>query len=136
MKITWLKQTIAALFCITMLISCEYDYIEIAGPTPPLPPDTNDTTPVHQISFSLAVEPIFNEATCLNCHNGGLSLDLRPGNAYNSITDNDLVVPGDPSNSKIYTYPNPSTGTHGTKYQTQAQVDSLSLWIFQGAQNN
>lgn len=136
MNMKWLKQTIVALFCISMLISCEYDYIEIAGPKPPIPPDTNDTTPVHKISFSLAIEPIFTEATCVNCHGGGLPLVLTPGNAYNSITGLGLVVPGDPVNSIIYSYPNPSTGTHGTKYKTQAQVDSLSLWIFQGALNN
>jgi hypothetical protein len=136
MKFNPIKQALAALFIITMLISCEYDYIEVAGPTPPVPPDTNDTTPVHKVSFSQVIEPIFATATCTNCHNGGLPLVLTAGNAYNSIMGLGLAVPGDPAASKIYYYPNPVTGTHATKYQTQAQVDSLSLWIYQGALNN
>lgn len=136
MKINWIKQTFIALFLIMVMISCEYDYIEIAGPPPFIPPDTNDTTPVHKISFSMAITPIFANSNCLNCHSGGLPLNLTAANAYNSIMDNNAVVPFDPAASKIYTYPNPTSGTHGTKYSTSADADSIALWIYQGALNN
>lgn len=135
MKINWIKQAFIALFLILVMISCEYDYIEFAAPPPPLPPDTNDTN-VHYVSFANVIEPIFTTATCVNCHNGGLSLVLTPGNAYNSITGLGLVTPGDPASSKIYTYPHPVTGSHATKYQNNAQADSIYVWIYQGALNN
>jgi hypothetical protein len=136
MKFNPIKHALIALCFISLLVSCEYDYIEIATPPPPPPPDTNDTTPVHKISYALRIEPIFGLATCTNCHSGGLALNLTTGNSYNSIMNLGMATPGDPLNSKIYTYPHPVTGSHGTKYQNTAQADSIYLWIYQGALNN
>lgn len=136
MKFNPIKHALIALCFISMLVSCEYDYIEFTEPPTPPPPDTNDTTPVHKISFALAIEPIFVEATCTNCHNGGLTLDLSTGNAYNSIMSNVLAIPYEPTNSEIYTYPHPVSGSHNTKYQNTAQADSIYLWIWQGALDN
>ena len=48
MKLSVIKQTLLALFLVSVLISCEYEFIEVAGPKPP---DPGDTT-VPQVSFS------------------------------------------------------------------------------------
>ncbi len=133
MKLSIIKQTLLALFFISVLISCEYEFIEVGGPQPP---DPNDTT-VDTVSFSAEIEPIFSASTCTNCHNGGsLTPDLTAGNAYNSITSEGLVVPGDPEASKIYTYPNPVTGSHNTRYKSTDDADKIYLWIYQGALDN
>ena len=131
MKISWIKQMLMALLGITMLVSCEYDFVEVAT-TPPAPPDTNEA----KISFAQSVEPIFTAATCTDCHNSSGPFDLSVGHAYQSIVDNNLVVAGDPENSLIYTVPKPVTGSHFKLYPSAADADSISKWIFQGALNN
>ncbi len=136
MKAIHLIYIVIIIALIALFESCEYEYIEFAEQPVPPPPDTNDTIPVHQISFTLAIEPIFEEATCTNCHNGSLTPDLTEGNAYNSIMSNGLAVPFDHTNSMIYTYPHPVSGSHGTRYQNTAQTDSIYLWIYQGAIDN
>jgi len=124
----WLKQTFLALFFISVLISCEYEFIEVAQPTPPDPEDT--------ISFTEQIEPIFVSSSCTNCHSGALPLDLSTGNAYNSIIDNGVVIAGDPEASKLYYYPHPVTGSHNTKYSSTDDTDLIYAWIFQGALDN
>lgn len=128
----WLKQTFLALFSIFVLISCEYEFIEIAKPQPPDPNDTNN--PPVDILFSTQIEPIFSANACTNCHGSGASLDLTTGNAYSSITSNGLVVPGEPENSDLYNVPGP-TGSHFKKYTT-TDADLVYLWIYQGALDN
>jgi hypothetical protein len=138
MKFNPIKHALIALVFISMLASCEYEVIEIAGP-PPLPPiDTTDTSQViHYTSFANVIEPIFTEVTCTGCHGGGSnSLNLTAGNAYASIMSIGAAVAGDPENSTIYTLPKPGTGDHYKLYQTQAQADSIYKWIWQGAKNN
>ncbi|MCF8379586.1 MAG: hypothetical protein K9H49_08430 [Bacteroidales bacterium] len=124
----WIKQTFIAIFAISMLVSCEYDFIEVAVPEPPNPTDT--------INFATEVEPIFTSANCTNCHNGGLPLNLSAGAAFSSLMDLGMVVPFDPEASKIYTYPHPVTGTHNTKFATVDQANIIYGWIFQGALDN
>lgn len=133
MKLSVIKQTLLALFLVSVLISCEYEFIEVAGPKPP---DPGDTT-VPQVSFSGDIEPIFESSSCTNCHNGGsITPDLSAGNAYESIISEGLVVVEDPEASKIYYYPHPITGTHNTKYGSTDESDLLYLWIYQGALDN
>lgn len=130
----WIKQTLAALFLIGVLVSCEYEFVEIATPQPPDPGDT--TTPVDTIHFAAQIEPIFVSSNCTNCHSGGLALDLRTGFAYASIFANNVVTPGDPTVSKLYTYPHPVSGTHNTKYATVDDANLIYSWIAQGALDN
>ncbi|MCB2218918.1 MAG: hypothetical protein KQI35_00885 [Bacteroidetes bacterium] len=135
MKLSVIKQAFLALFAISMLISCEYEFIEVATPKPP---DPNDTT-VETVLFSTQIEPIFSASNCTNCHGGGspsAGLNLSAGNAYNSIISNDLVTPGDPEASIIYTYPNPISGSHNTRYGSADDANLIYLWIFQGAMDN
>ncbi len=124
---------IPVIFVFTLLLaSCEYEFIEIAGPKPP---DPNDTT-VSIISFAAEIAPIFSNDNCVACHNGSFQFDLKPNNAYNSIINNNLVTPLDPASSIIYTYPHPSTGSHNSKYSSLAEADSIAKWIYQGALDN
>lgn len=110
------------------LASCQYKFnIEPVAP----PPDPTDT-----ISFSLDVLPIFTtNDNCTRCHNtGGTAPDLTPNNAYNEII-NGYVDVNTPSNSKIYTVPNPNSQGHSNKYNTTEAAVVLQ-WIDQGALNN
>jgi hypothetical protein len=118
----------ALIFIVAFLASCEYEFIEVY--TPP-PVDLTDTVFFHQ-----EITPIFVNNNCIGCHNGGIEFDLTGANAYNSIISNNLVVPFEPENSKIYTFPNPQTGTHATKYGSNSDANLIRAWIEQGALNN
>ena len=109
-----------------IVASCQYKFI--VEPVVP-PPDPDDT-----ISFSQQIAPIFSDQGCTGCHNGSQSPDLRPENAYNSITSTGLVDTDDPESSKIYYYPLPD-GNHYAKY-TSSQAALVLQWIEQGALNN
>lgn len=128
----WIKQTLLALFFIGVLVSCEYEFIEIATPPPPDPGDTIIDT----VFFAAQIEPIFESSQCTNCHNGGLSLNLKAGFAYESIYSNSTVVAKEPEASTIYTYPHPVTGTHNTKYGTVDDANLVYSWVAQGAMDN
>lgn len=121
-------QIFAIFFSLILLASCEYDFIEVYTPPPPNPNDT--------ISFAQEVAPIFESSECTGCHNGGLAFDLTAANAYNSIINNSLVVPFNPDESIIYTFPNPVSGTHHTRYNSNSEATLLRNWILQGALNN
>nr|NQU89060.1 hypothetical protein [Bacteroidota bacterium] len=131
MKAKHILNLIIFALIVTLFASCEYDFIK-PEPAPP-PPDPTDT-----IFFSLEVVPIFAANSCTNCHKpGGFSqLDLTAANAYNSLTSLGMVNTADPAASKIYTYPNPTTGTHGNKYANESEVQTILQWITQGAKNN
>ena len=129
----WLKQTFAAIFLISVLVSCEYDYIEIAKPQPPDPGDTNN--PVDTIFFAAQIEPLFASNGCTNCHNASNFLNLTTGSSYASIMGNSFAVAGDPDNSAIYTEPLPS-GSHYAKYGSNDEANLVYSWIFQGALDN
>lgn len=113
---------------VALLASCEYEFIEVYTPPPPDPTDT--------VFFQAEITPIFENNNCVGCHNGGIAFDLTAPNAYNSISSNNLVVPFEPENSLIYTVPNPQSGTHGTKYGSNAEANLIYNWIEQGALDN
>lgn len=119
---------------ILFLISCEYEYIEIATPEPPDPGDT--TQPFDTIFFAAEIEPIFSNSSCTNCHTAGSFLDLTAGASYNSIMSQNLAIPLDAENSKIYYYPHPQIGTHNNKYSSVDDANLIYSWIYQGCLNN
>ncbi len=90
----------------------------------PTPPATNSTP----VSFSTTVQPILTQ-NCVSCHSGqGVNLTT-----YSAVRN--LVVPGNPASSTLYSVvaggrmpPNGSL--------SQAQMQAISDWIYQGAQNN
>lgn len=130
MKTNRILQIAFLVFALVTFASCEYDFIKLEYVPPPNPEDT--------ISFSQEVVPIFESNSCTNCHKpGGFGgLDLTAANAYNSIISQGLVNTADPASSKIYTYPNPTTGTHNAKYASEAEAQLILQWIEQGALNN
>ena len=106
--------------------SCTYDFIKEAEPVDPGTP----------VSFSQQILPIFtNNNNCTACHKpGSTSPDLTAANAYSAI--NNLINTGTPASSRIYTFPEPSSGTHNWKKYTESQAQLILLWITQGALNN
>ncbi len=110
--------------------SCQYKFNVI--PAAQLP----DTTVF--ISFSTDILPIWNSAeNCISCHtSGGQPPDLTPQNAYNDLFRLNLVDLQAPSQSLIYTFPQPETDTHVWKKYTGTEAALVLLWIKQGAKNN
>jgi hypothetical protein len=128
MKMKLIRKFFFVLIGLSVLSACEYEFIEVEGP----PDDDN----LPQVSFSTEVASIFSETGCINCHGGSTPPDLRASNAYNSLMSLNLVVPGEPDSSKIYTYPHPITGTHNVRYSSIADVNLIYAWIKNGAENN
>ena len=131
MKFFRLMQFAVLLIIISMLASCEYDFIKPEpGPPPPIPADT--------IYFATQVAPIWESNSCTNCHKpGGIhQLDLTAANAYNSLTSLGMYNTTTPEASKIYTFPHPTTGDHNYKYATDTEAQIILQWITQGAKNN
>ncbi len=129
MKALRILSVLSFLIGLMLLVSCEYEFIEVAPPPPP--PEPGDTT-----SFAQEVAPIFESDGCTACHDGGLSFDLTALNAYYSIKTNELVVPFNPEGSIIYTYPHPQTGEHHSKYKSNSHSNTIYNWIMQGALDN
>ncbi len=117
---------ILVLFSI-LVSSCKYDFIL---PVPEAPVAAG-------VSFATQVAPIFSSGDkCTSCHkSGGQSPDYTPSKAYSSIVPN-LVNLSTPNQSKIYTYPNPTTSSHSWKKLTTNEAAVILQWIAEGAKNN
>lgn len=114
---------ILILFITLLLLSgCEYDTID---PDPLPPPD-------QEISFSQDIQPIFT-SNCVDCHDGSRDPDLRSGNAYRSLQDDNYINITNPSESKIYTILNEPF--HQPK-ATAKEKQLILQWITQGAKDN
>lgn len=106
------------------LVSCEYQTI-----------DPNEVVvPVGPVSFTGAVEPIFQDLNCIMCHSGSQKPDLRTGKAYASLTGNNLVVAGDADGSKLFQYI--TSGHQFAKNMNATQKALIEKWIKEGAKNN
>lgn len=97
-------------------------------------PDVDPETP---ISFSTDIEPGLQK--CTGCHNGSFHpMDLRTGNAYNSIVPN-RVVAGNAEASRFYQY---LPGLPGTEHPnvdvvlSSVEIANIKAWIDRGAENN
>ena len=90
-KILNLTGKLAVLMLMLSLTGCYYDeVIEIA----PLPPGT-------EVSFANDIQPIFTQS-CIVCHGGSISPDLREGNSYDVIVNGVFIVPNDIDASVLY----------------------------------
>ena len=127
-------KNISLLFTFILLFllinSCSYKFN--APDTGPVV-DPNDT-----VSFSSQILPIFNNNNnCTSCHKaGGTSPDLTTANAFNELTSKGLINSSDASQSKIYTYGDPSNTTHSWKKYSTGETQLILIWITQGASNN
>lgn len=86
-----------------------------------------------EVSFTEDVEPIFTDAGCTDCHNGGQSPDLTTGNAYNSLTGNAEYIDLN-SDDNIYNVAAPENSHY--KNYTAEQAALVQAWLEQGAPNN
>ena len=119
---------IAKLFLMMLVLSaCEYKFIS---------PDNGDPIdPELPISFSAEVEPIWTTQSCTGCHDGSGLFSLKAGEAYNSLTTNNLLDLDQADNSKILTVPG-SSGLHADKDYVGNQRELIKVWIEQGAEDN
>ena len=83
------------------------------------------------ISFSTQIQPIFDNS-CVSCHGGGISPDLRPEFSYDELIDGDYVDIADPESSELYTK---LRGSHDSR-ATEAEKLLILQWITEGALNN
>lgn len=122
------------LFFVLILFSlfmggCKYDFILPEE----VPVIDNGGNP---ISFATQVVPIFTTETCVSCHKaGGQSPDLTASSAYTQIVPK-YVNTTSPADSKLLTYPGPTTGTHTWKKLTANETAIILKWITEGAKNN
>lgn len=109
------------------LVGCTYDQIE--------PARGEAIDPDIPTSFATDIQPIFT-AKCISCHPPTANLDLSEGIAYGQITQSKYMDLGNPSQSLIYTYPNPTSGTHSYRKYTTTEANLLLKWIEEGALDN
>ncbi len=112
----------------TILISgCKYNFI--------LPEETVEPNPGGEpVSFSKQVQPIF-DAKCISCHKaGGTMPDLTAANSYSQVVPKNIDAT--PENSKIYTFPSPTTTLHAWKKYSSNEANLVLTWIKEGAKNN
>ena len=127
MKIT---KILGSLIIITAaMTSCTFEQVE---PAPADPDDGNGGEPV---SFATQIQPIFT-ASCVSCHPPTANLDLSEGVAYGTVTQSKYMDLANPDQSLIYTYPNPTSGTHSYKKYTTKEAALVLQWIQEGAENN
>ena len=122
------------LFLVLILFSlfmggCKYDFILPEE----VPVIDNGGNP---ISFATKVAPIFSTEDCISCHKSGVtSPDLTAANSYSQIVPK-YVNTTTPADSKLLTYPGPTTGTHTWKKLTANEAALILAWITEGAKNN
>jgi hypothetical protein len=78
------------------------------------------------------IQPIFN-TSCIPCHNGSKSPDLRSGKSYNSLSKGGYVkLPGE--TSRLYEHM--SSNTDHIPRSSSSDKLKVLYWINQGALNN
>jgi len=119
-KIRQILYAIILFAAFTGMYSCEkYSYIK---PT---------IDPEEVVSFQTDIQPIFT-ANCKSCHGAIQIPDLRPGNAYESLTKDGYVdLPAE--SSKLYTMM--IRADHASR-STDIEKQKVLIWISQGALNN
>ena len=122
------------LFLILILFSlfmggCKYDFIIPVE----VPVIDNGGNP---ISFATQILPIFTTDDCISCHKAGAQApDLTATSAYTQLVPK-YVNTTTPADSKLLTYPGPTSGTHTWKKLTATDAAIILKWITEGAKNN
>lgn len=130
---TKILKNLLLLICIVAGVSyfssCEQYTFLVENELPPVDTSGNDST-THFVSLSKVIQPIFTDR-CAGCHKPPRMPDLREGYSHASLTSGGYVnLPA--ATSKLYTkITNPSH-----KYATNAENDSIYIWISQGALDN
>ena len=119
------KRSLILIILTVFTTGCYYDQV--------LPKIDYEIEHQDSISFSEKIQPIFTDK-CITCHPPTSSLDLRQGEAFNSINKPKYIDSTTPSASLIYTKPL-HTGSHGGKYNSNEE-GTLLKWLEEGAQDN
>lgn len=125
-KIVRVGSLLSALLLI--LAGCYYDQVIPVDPV----------IDVGEATFASDIIPIFNkDCNGSGCHNGSVSPNLLPANAYNALLNGGYIDKADPPNSSLYKWmkgeigiPMPPAGPNATYNAT------VLAWIEQGALNN
>lgn len=133
--------TIIHLGAILFFVSCSTD----TGTSPNI--NSGGTSAV-KATFSSIQQNVFSKSCAFSsCHAGSVSPTLSAGNAYGNIVNRSSSVgkayikPSDPDNSYLLLKLK-GQNISGARMPrnasplTQAVIDSISLWIQNGAQNN
>lgn len=121
-------QFLIIILAILGVTGCRYNWI--------LPEEDVDTNPGGQpVSFATQVQPIF-DGKCISCHKtGGTSPDLTAGKSHSQIVPA-FVNTASPAESKVYTFPSPSSSVHTWKKYSAGEAKTVLTWIEEGAKNN
>ncbi len=106
--------------------ACTYDYV-----TPKVDPLPSDV----KLSFAKDVQPIFTNS-CIACHNGSTNPDLREGKSHAALLDGKYVNTDIPEQSKVYLEVNSGGMPLGGNKLAQGEIDTILVWIKQGASDN
>jgi hypothetical protein len=123
-----LIRLLGVLFVILSMSGCYYDDVLVdAGPI-----EAN-------IDFEDDIISIF-DASCnmTGCHNsGGITPDLTPANAYNSLISNGYIDIDNPVNSELYLWVSGQKSTPMPVSGVDPVIrNTILAWIEQGALNN
>ncbi|MDI3341541.1 MAG: hypothetical protein QJR03_13540 [Sphaerobacter sp.] len=97
------------------------------------------TVPTGEVSFTQHVQPILLRS-CVGCHGGtaGLWLD-RYETVMQGSANGPVIVPGEPEQSELYLRitgrKQPAMPIGGRKLKPE-QIETIRLWIAQGAKEN
>ncbi len=118
---------VSILFLLVMTVGCDYKFIK---------PDTGEPVdPEVPISFAEEIEPIWTAQSCTNCHDESGPFSLKPGAAYQSLINFNLLDKDNAANSLIVKVPGAS-GLHSNYTYVGNQKTLIITWIEQGAEDN
>lgn len=121
---------VSSLLCSLLftLAGCYYDQVIPVDPA----------IDVGEVTFAADIIPIFNkDCNGSGCHNGSVSPNLLPANAYNALINGGYIDKADPPNSSLYKWMEGEEGTPMPPSGPDATYNAKVLaWIEQGALNN
>jgi hypothetical protein len=117
---------LSLIFAVSLMPSCEYEFIE---PEQVVIPEV--------ISFADNILPIFNAKCSISgCHVSGFAiLDLSDANAYTDLFRKDQINRDFPDQSGLYVKLNAAQSTHAGR-STPTEQATILEWIAKGAKNN
>jgi len=149
--VRYLQGTLVLPLLATFALACSDSPVD-PNPNPNPGPSNGGSQPIADPSFSLVIQPIFQNSGCTasNCHGVAQSggLDLRSGSAFGSLVN----APAQGESGKVRVIPGNATDsylvvklegrqTFGTNMPVGGSLNQVDLtnirnWINQGAKNN
>ncbi len=143
------KFSLITLFIIAFFFACTDNTENLTGPDPDDDNNGNDNDPIENVSYADQVQPIFNNSCGgSGCHtDGGSANGVRLSNYSQTINSvgasygTDIVVAGDASASPLFDkiQSSPDRGSRmplGRSPLSSTQIETIRVWINEGAENN